>query len=308
MDIYVPKYYKNFVCIADKCAHSCCIDWEIDVDRETYLKYKSLEGEYAKEIVKNIEKDGDTYYFALGKNNRCPNLDINGLCKIITNLGEEYLCDICRLHPRFFNEAYGRKEVGLGFSCEEAVRVALLSEEPFELEKIGEDESNPVNKNTYVASDERDRLIAAFEDNGIPLSEKIEAIEREYSLDKVNTVGEEWLDILLSLEILDCEWKNILEGAKNEREEVSLSKYEKYLTRFMQYLLYRHISLAVSELNFRARLGFCLLGLNIITYIAKREKNLTRDKLFDIIRLYSSEIEYSEENTEELIFEFESVI
>ena len=25
MKLFAPKYYKNFVCIADRCRHSCCI-------------------------------------------------------------------------------------------------------------------------------------------------------------------------------------------------------------------------------------------------------------------------------------------
>ena len=42
MKLYAPKYYKNFKCIADRCPHSCCIGWEIDIDRTTLTKYESL--------------------------------------------------------------------------------------------------------------------------------------------------------------------------------------------------------------------------------------------------------------------------
>lgn len=43
MKLYAPEYYKNFKCIADKCEHSCCIGWEIDIDEETLKKYENLE-------------------------------------------------------------------------------------------------------------------------------------------------------------------------------------------------------------------------------------------------------------------------
>ena len=46
MKLYAPKYYKNFKCIADKCDHSCCIGWEIDIDSAAYAKYKELKEEY----------------------------------------------------------------------------------------------------------------------------------------------------------------------------------------------------------------------------------------------------------------------
>ena len=39
MKLYAPAYYKNFKCIADKCEHSCCVGWEIDIDKETLDKY-----------------------------------------------------------------------------------------------------------------------------------------------------------------------------------------------------------------------------------------------------------------------------
>ena len=32
MKIIAPNYYPAFRCIADKCRHSCCIGWEIDID------------------------------------------------------------------------------------------------------------------------------------------------------------------------------------------------------------------------------------------------------------------------------------
>ena len=45
MKTIVPNYYKNFRCIADKCRHSCCVGWEIDVDDATMEKYKLIEGD-----------------------------------------------------------------------------------------------------------------------------------------------------------------------------------------------------------------------------------------------------------------------
>ena len=46
MKLYAPSYYKSFKCIADKCRHSCCIGWEIDIDDDTFEYYKTVCEEY----------------------------------------------------------------------------------------------------------------------------------------------------------------------------------------------------------------------------------------------------------------------
>ena len=136
MKLYAPKYYKNFKCSADRCEHSCCVGWEIDIDKDTLKKYKSLRGGYGTVIADSISMD-DTPHFRLGEGDRCPHLDKRGLCKIILAVGEEYLCDICREHPRFYNYT-SVAEVGIGMSCMEAARIILTSSEYATLLKIGE--------------------------------------------------------------------------------------------------------------------------------------------------------------------------
>ena len=93
MKLFAPKYYRNFVCIADKCTHSCCVGWEIDVDENTLDKYATITHPYGDVIRSNIDNT-DYPHFKLLENDRCPHLDDCGLCKIIKNLGEDFLCDI----------------------------------------------------------------------------------------------------------------------------------------------------------------------------------------------------------------------
>ena len=135
MKLYAPKYYKNFKCIADKCEHSCCVGWEIDVDKDTLEKYKKLESGYGAAIRGSISTE-DTPHFKLSADDRCPHLDERGLCKIILSVGEDYLCDICREHPRFYNYT-SVAEVGIGMSCMEAARIILSSPDYPLIEEIG---------------------------------------------------------------------------------------------------------------------------------------------------------------------------
>ena len=58
MKLFAPKYYGEFVCIADKCRHSCCIGWEIDIDDKTKNKYDSLSCIYSKKIAESIDENG----------------------------------------------------------------------------------------------------------------------------------------------------------------------------------------------------------------------------------------------------------
>ena len=38
----VPQYLKDFTCIGSNCEETCCKNWKITVDKETYKKYKRL--------------------------------------------------------------------------------------------------------------------------------------------------------------------------------------------------------------------------------------------------------------------------
>ncbi|MBR5808788.1 MAG: flagellin lysine-N-methylase, partial [Clostridia bacterium] len=97
----VPNYYHKFKCIQDKCKHNCCIGWEIDIDDDTLMLYESLDTPLGEKIRSNIT--GDVPHFKLAAGERCPFLMDSGLCEIIAEYGEDAICDICYLHPRFKN-------------------------------------------------------------------------------------------------------------------------------------------------------------------------------------------------------------
>ena len=307
MEIYAPSYCKHFKCIADKCRHSCCIDWEIDIDLKAYEKYKSLKSNFGKEIINNIVIDEDgAPHFALDKNERCKNLDERGLCRIISNLGEEYLCDICRLHPRFFNEIGGRVEMGLGLSCEEAVRIVLEDNRPYVFEKIGENQERASSFDDYDPFEDRNEALAFMEKQNVAFFEKLKAIEEKYGVSTDFYSYDEWIDTLLSFEILDGEWENILQNAKGKDKTSDSTQYQAELEALFKYFVFRHASKATLKSAFSSVIGFASLGVKLVSYLAEREENLTKPRLYEIVRLYSSEIEYSEDNTESLLFELEA--
>ena len=156
MKIYAPDYYKEFSCIADKCKHSCCIGWEIDIDKKSLEIYKSLKNDFGKRLIENIAENEDSSHFILSKNERCPFLNDNNLCDVILNLGENLLCQICSDHPRFRNFFSSRTETGLGLCCEEAARIILSHKEKVSLIEIAFDE----NEENYSEDEEIPKVIA----------------------------------------------------------------------------------------------------------------------------------------------------
>ena len=124
MTVYWPNYYKNFRCTAGSCLHTCCAGWEIGIDKDSIGSFMA-----DPEIADKI-KDGG---FILREDGRCPFLRDDNLCEMIVKHGEDYLCEICREHPRFYNKFDDHVEAGIGLVCEEACKLILENENGFEL-------------------------------------------------------------------------------------------------------------------------------------------------------------------------------
>ena len=39
-----PTFFRNFACKADKCRHTCCQKWVINIDAESAEKYRNIKG------------------------------------------------------------------------------------------------------------------------------------------------------------------------------------------------------------------------------------------------------------------------
>ena len=124
-----PAFYDDFVCLAQLCRHSCCRGWEIDVDPDTLRRYQAMEGPLGDELRACLQEDDGTWSFRLTGNEDCPFLRPDGLCRLIMELGEDSLCDICALHPRFFQDVGGHELAGLGLCCEAAAALLLSGRE-----------------------------------------------------------------------------------------------------------------------------------------------------------------------------------
>ena len=289
----VPRYYFNFKCIADRCRHSCCVGWEIDVDGRTLARYRALGGEMGDSITKSIEETKDGAHFRLDEGERCPHLTENGLCRIIQALGEGYLCDICREHPRFYNAVGGAWECGLGLACEEAARVVLASENYDEFVKIEDADEGftPETGGDFDAFARRAALYAYLRQKRPPLAARLSKIEQLYGIGATLSQREHRA-LFEGLEYLDEAHRALFAGALCT-DFAPTGALSDACERFFAYLILRHASSAENETDFAAAVSMAHL-------LARLFYALISTKFVppaECARILSEELEYSEENT-----------
>ena len=294
MRIFSPSYYKSFKCIAEKCTHSCCVGWEIDIDEKSLLRYEKAEGKYPDEIRKSIEY-GDTPHFRLRENERCPHLDERGLCRIIIECGEDFLCDICKEHPRFYNETSLGLEVGIGMACEEAARIILSSDGYADFGG----EAEPCDG--FDAVTERERIYKILSDNSLPYEARLKKIYESYGIAPTATADEEWHEIINSLEYLDDGHRDAFLCYSSDTK--TPKRYEKILERALAYFIFRHASARDNEEDSRAALGFACFMERLFASLLKSDSDGEKNAI-TLARIISEEIEYSEDNTEEIMQNF----
>lgn len=303
MHIY-PDYYKNFKCIADKCKHNCCIGWEIDIDKDTLSRYQTLDTPLKDKFEKYISLE-DTPHFILQKDERCPFLDQNNLCEIISTLGEHQLCEICAEHPRFHNEYGDRTESGLGLCCEHACRMILSKKDPVTL--IGD---APCDDELLKF---RSHLFDILQDSTKPFDQRISDIESVLKLSVDSIDYQKTYDLLISFERMDKSWSLVLNFAKScDINAQDIDKFSRHMSARMNeyeqltvYLIYRHLINAYDMYEAYVYALFAVLSYRLIHRIGccilKHTGDFTFENQIELVRLYSSEIEYSDENLDKLL-------
>lgn len=288
----VPDFYDYFHCIAGQCRHSCCIGWEIDIDEESFAFYSEIEGELGRELREKTSAE-PTPHFVLDEGERCPFLNESGLCRLILSLGEDSLCDICREHPRFYNEFSDRTEAGLGLCCEEAVRLLLEGDGPLGLlcDDDGGGESPTPEEQTLFSL--REKIFSLLNDSSRPLSSCMASCAEYCAVPIPDLDMAKWTRFYMGLERLDPAWTDALQLLADRGGEVVLPdqldgiKYR----RMAAYFVYRHFASAGSPAQASDMLAFALLSTAMVCALEALGMDCG-----EALRLYSTEIEYSDEN------------
>lgn len=310
MKLIAPDYYKNFKCIADKCKHSCCIGWVIDVDADTLEYYHTVDGPLGERLKKGIDEGGETAHFILGEKERCPFLNQNGLCDLITELGEESLCQICTDHPRYRNFYADRTEIGLGLCCEAAGDLILKRQEQTTL-VILEDDGGTEEADVADVSllEWREQLFSIVQDRSRSVEERAEAILHAAEMTIPNRSQAEWAEIYLKLERLEAPWTDRLLELKNtdisDTPVLDTAEWETAFEQLLVYFLYRQLPFALDDGEYEGRAAFCVQSYRMIRDLCRVHAvlhgSIHLDDLVEIARQYSAEIEYSDENVEAVL-------
>lgn len=134
-----PGFVKAFQCTGGECEDSCCYNWSIHIDKQTYLKTcaHSELGAKAKIVMHRVKKSETRWAdIILTDNGGCPFLTKGKLCEIHAKAGHELLSHTCKTYPRLSRLQAGNKFESLSLSCPQAVRCVLFHPEAFQFERI----------------------------------------------------------------------------------------------------------------------------------------------------------------------------
>lgn len=306
MKITRPDFYSEFKCIASECTDSCCIGWDIYIDEFTSEIYENIEGEFGDKIRENISFDGDGDSCFKMKNKRCPFLNSENLCDIYITLGENYLCDICTEHPRFYNTHGEIREEGLGLACEEACRLILNRENPITFVFDEDDEEPYDDEDISELISMREKLIKIAQNRDKTIEEREKELLSLTVHPNILDNTEKLIDIYKGLESMEDKYSDMLESV-NANEICDISEYENDFEHVLVYMLYRYFTEENSEKGFNSDdniyLAVSFTKIAKLCYRAEtaKKRKLTLKDRIDILKCLSKNIEYSDENIEYII-------
>ncbi len=320
--VVVPQYYASFACVAGACRHTCCVGWEIDIDADTLARYEALPGVMGERIRASIDYPDDGIpCFRLTADERCPHLDADGLCTIITELGATALCGICRDHPRFRNHLPGAIELGLGLCCEAACALILDQREPMRLVILPEPQATEERAIAAIQAvglepdaeeealleslcNKRDEALTIVTDRTCSLDERLKRLAASVDGLLMPAVAPDaWADFLEGLERLDPAWDTCLTALRDVKpmvgkmqamDELSSTDEVAY-EHLLGYFLYRYMTSSADlyvPVPARLRVSFAVASVMLIHAITRA----TGEDVREVARMFSCEVEYSEEN------------
>lgn len=307
MAIYVPSFYPHFRCLMGDCRHSCCQGWEIDIDAESLARYEGMTGEMGERLRQSIQKTEEGACFRLDEEERCPFLNGDGLCDLILAAGEDSLCQICADHPRYRSFYSDRVEMGLGLCCEGAARLLLSWEGKMDWQPLSGEADEPWECTPEEAAffRARGRLTAVLQDRSRPMDERARSLR---SLVRGNRGMEQgaFLPFMQTLEYMDDRLPRLLSHLQEGDMNAPLPAHaEVPLEQLLWYFLHRHLPPSLEDGMYAARLGLCMVcyltvrGLWALHY--RETGGLSLADMAEYARLFSGEIEYSDENLDDIL-------
>lgn len=168
MKLYQPDYYEQFQCTASKCPTTCCMQWRIAVDDETFFRWD-------EEWKSHVKQGEDGYVIALGQDGMCPFLNDEKLCKIVIRDGDQAISHTCQTFPREEHIYNGRIDRALTPGCP-AVLDLLWQQESFQLQEREESKMTcgEIAEINPILFEIRDWLLEIVTTKGVKLNTALE--------------------------------------------------------------------------------------------------------------------------------------
>lgn len=312
MDVFYPKYYKNFVCIAGDCPDSCCKEWSVDVDDAAADFYRQLPGPLGDRL-REVLADSEDGTVMVIEDGRCPMWQPDGLCRIQAELGHDALCKTCREFPRLTHDYGDFMELGLELSCPEAARI-ILNNSDWEMicqTAPGREPAGYDGEVMTILRRSRGEFLEFLATTGLPFPEilavlllythevqeeldggEIAVLDTERCLADARRFAEK-SDIrqlqafFLELEILTPLWKSRLETT------AVTPCWDGRYKALLAYFIQRYWLQAVSDYDVLCRAKFAITACLLIGYLGR--------DLIKTAQLFSKEIENDADNVEAIL-------
>ena len=304
-----PEWDKEFRCLAGDCPDTCCAGWELPVDQESARRYAAMQGPWGRRLAQAVVEEAGEYQMARTPSGRCVLLNDRGLCDLYAQLGEEALCRTCWLHPRFVAEYGARREIMPGLSCPAWAQLFLLRQEPvrFLTEETAEEvtQYNDLDAGRFFRLyTGRRQAMELLQAPGVPLGTKMEQLltlgeQLDETIENPNAVpggvSQAYRKKLLGLEILTPRWKELLETpvSGSFRQD-----WEPLLEKVLVYDTFRFFLKGVYDGRVLPWVKLSLFHALVLASLVNRCSS--KERLCEVIRLYSKEIEHNAENVERL--------
>ncbi len=143
---------------------TCCMQWKIAVDDETYHNWKKVDFGY-KSLSSFTTKVDGSRVIRLNDAKRCPFLSENGLCSLVMEHGDRILSETCDTFPRQVHDFGSRREFAVVSCCPEVID--MMRDEKLEFDgevaiSDGEFCENVRNLMIWLVSNENYPLNAAI--------------------------------------------------------------------------------------------------------------------------------------------------
>lgn len=289
MHTIYPDFYANFICKAGACRHSCCREsWEIDIDDATADYYQSLDGPLGDELRHFMVHGPDGWYFSMD-GGACHFLRPDGLCRLVLELGEESLCEICAVHPRFYevvttSDGEDLELGGAGLCCEKMCELLLAGSGSLSFY----DEEKPEKEIPFSGLLQQ----LGFDDTASLLH-----VTPQYDDAYLKTL----VDIMAETEPIDDAWtahikalQQNLTHLKTPLQALITAKKDAF-DRICQYIVYRHLE-AAAPYPAGTLMHYASLNTTFIALSAAQTQDL-----LESLRRWSDQIEYDTDNVDLLL-------